>query len=57
MNIRKKWIPFVIIVLALLAVAQIALVGAGRWDGSALSRWLFGRPATEPQGDIGNNGY
>lgn len=36
MNISKKWIPFVIIVLALLAVAQIALVGAGAmaWFGS-----------------------
>ncbi|EJC70738.1 hypothetical protein Rleg5DRAFT_6561 [Rhizobium leguminosarum bv. viciae WSM1455] len=36
MNIGRKWIPFVIIVLALLAAAQIAIVGAGAmgWFGS-----------------------
>jgi hypothetical protein len=36
MNISKRWIPYVIAVLALLAVAQIAIVGAGAmgWFGS-----------------------
>ena len=36
MNINKKWISFVIVILALLAVAQIAIVGAGAmgWFGS-----------------------
>lgn len=29
MNIRKKWLPYVIAALVLLAVAQFAAVGAG----------------------------